>query len=93
MAVRPSLLNELPNQGHYFNEAQPRKRLTVPAIRDHKQGGVTKELREESAIALQQIGFESGGKTHQQFGQNEPLLRMFTRDYEAYLQGKGMGRP
>ena len=42
---------------------------------------------------LQQIGFESGGKTHQQFGQNEPLLRMFTRDYEAYLQGKGMGQP
>ncbi|MES2303726.1 MAG: RHO alpha subunit C-terminal catalytic domain-containing protein, partial [Pseudomonadota bacterium] len=39
---------------------------------------------------LQQIGFESGGKTHQQFGQNEPLLRMFTRDYEAYLAGGGM---
>lgn len=36
MAVRPSLLNELPNQGHYFNEAQPRKRLT-PAGPDHAQ--------------------------------------------------------
>lgn len=39
---------------------------------------------------LQQIGMESGGKTHQQFGQNEPLLRMFTRDYEAYLAGAAM---
>lgn len=39
---------------------------------------------------LQQIGFESGGKTYQQFGQNEPLLRMFTRDYEAYLAGGGL---
>jgi phenylpropionate dioxygenase-like ring-hydroxylating dioxygenase large terminal subunit len=39
---------------------------------------------------LQQIGFESGGKKFQQFGQNEPLLRMFTRDYEAYLAGRGM---
>lgn len=36
MAVRPSLLNELPNQGHFFNEAQPRKRLT-PAGPDHAQ--------------------------------------------------------
>ncbi|OYX64552.1 MAG: hypothetical protein B7Y89_02795 [Novosphingobium sp. 32-60-15] len=41
---------------------------------------------------LQQIGFESGGKKYQQFGQNEPLLRMFTRDYEAYLAGGGMPR-
>ena len=39
---------------------------------------------------LQQIGLESGGKTHQNFGQNEPLLRMFTRDYEAWLAGGGI---
>ena len=38
----------------------------------------------------QQIGFDSGGKKYQQFGQNEPLLRMFTRDYEAYLAGGGL---
>jgi len=39
---------------------------------------------------LQQIGFATGGKTYQQFGQNEPLLRMFTRDYEAFLAGGGL---
>ena len=39
---------------------------------------------------LQQIGLESGGKKMQNFGENEPLLRMFTRDYEAYLAGGGM---
>ncbi|NJO34873.1 MAG: hypothetical protein HC869_18910 [Rhodospirillales bacterium] len=39
---------------------------------------------------LQQIGLRSGGKTHQNFGQNEPLLRMFMRDYEAFLAGGGM---
>ena len=36
MAIRPSLAGELPNQGHYFNETQPRKRLT-PAGPDHAQ--------------------------------------------------------
>jgi phenylpropionate dioxygenase-like ring-hydroxylating dioxygenase large terminal subunit len=36
---------------------------------------------------LQQIGLQSGGKTHQFFGENEPLLRLFIRDYEAYLTG------
>lgn len=39
---------------------------------------------------LQQIGLETGGKKVQNFGENEPLLRMFTRDYEAYLAGGGM---
>jgi phenylpropionate dioxygenase-like ring-hydroxylating dioxygenase large terminal subunit len=42
---------------------------------------------------LQQIGLNSGGKTVQNFGENEPLLRLFTRDYEDYLAGGGMGRP
>lgn len=36
MAVRPSLAAELPNQGHFFNDALPRKRLT-PAGPDHAQ--------------------------------------------------------
>ena len=36
MAIRPSLAAELPNQGHYFNDTQPRKRL-VPAGPDHAQ--------------------------------------------------------
>jgi phenylpropionate dioxygenase-like ring-hydroxylating dioxygenase large terminal subunit len=39
---------------------------------------------------LQQIGLQSGGKKMQNFGENEPLLRMFTRDYEAYLAGGGL---
>ncbi len=39
---------------------------------------------------MQQVGMTGGGKSHQNFGQNEPLLRMFTRDYEAYLAGGGM---
>jgi hypothetical protein len=39
---------------------------------------------------LQQIGLQSGGKKVQNFGENEPLLRMFTRDYEAYLAGGGL---
>jgi selenocysteine lyase/cysteine desulfurase len=36
MAVRPSLAAELPNEGHFFNDAEPRKRL-VPAGPDHAQ--------------------------------------------------------
>jgi phenylpropionate dioxygenase-like ring-hydroxylating dioxygenase large terminal subunit len=41
---------------------------------------------------LQQVGLQSGGKKVQTFGENEPLLRMFTRDYEAYLAGGGLTR-
>jgi len=36
MAVRPSLAARLPNQGHFFNDAKPRYRLT-PAGPDHAQ--------------------------------------------------------
>ena len=36
MAVRPELAMALPNQGHFFNEAKPRYRLT-PAGPDHAQ--------------------------------------------------------
>ena len=36
LALRPSLAAELPNQGHFFNDTQPRKRLT-PAGPDHAQ--------------------------------------------------------
>ena len=36
MAIKPSLAAELPNQGHFFNELFPRKRL-VPAGPDHAQ--------------------------------------------------------
>lgn len=36
LAIRPSLAAELPNQGHFFNDAKPRYRLT-PAGPDHAQ--------------------------------------------------------
>ena len=36
MAIRPALAAELPNQGHFFNDLFPRKRL-VPAGPDHAQ--------------------------------------------------------
>jgi len=36
MAIRPSLAEKLPNQGHFFNDAKPRYRLT-PAGPDHAQ--------------------------------------------------------
>ena len=54
MAVRPSLAAELPNQGHFFNADQPRKRL-VPAGPDHAQiaasAGIADYLERVAAIA------------------------------------------
>lgn len=54
MAVRPSLASELPNQGHFFNETNPRKRL-VPAGPDHAQiaasAGIVDYLEKVAEIA------------------------------------------
>src|SRR5262249_53527131 len=54
MAVRPSLATELPNQGHFFNETNPRKRL-VPAGPDHAQiaasAGIVDYLEKVADIA------------------------------------------
>lgn len=54
MAIRPELAAELPNQGHVFNDAKPRYRLT-PAGPDHAQiaasAGVVDYLEQVSAIA------------------------------------------
>jgi selenocysteine lyase/cysteine desulfurase len=54
MAVRPSLAAELPNQGHFFNDNQPRKRL-VPAGPDHAQiaaaAGIVDYLETVATIA------------------------------------------
>lgn len=36
----------------------------------------------------QQIGLTSGGKKHQIFGELEPILRLFIREYESYLSGQ-----
>lgn len=48
-------------------------------------------VAEDMAICLrQQIGFRGGGKKFQKFGEHEPLLRLFIRDYERWLSGGGM---
>lgn len=54
MAIKPSLAAELPNQGHFFNELFPRKRL-VPAGPDHAQiaasAGIVDYLETVATIA------------------------------------------
>ena len=54
MAVRPELAMALPNQGHFFNDAKPRYRLT-PAGPDHAQiaaaSGIVDYLEAVAAIA------------------------------------------
>jgi selenocysteine lyase/cysteine desulfurase len=54
MAIRPELAAQLPNQGHFFNEAKPRYRLT-PAGPDHAQiaatAGIADYLEQVAEIA------------------------------------------
>lgn len=54
MAIKPDLANKLPNQGHFFNEGQLRKRL-VPAGPDHAQtaacAGIADYLEAFAALA------------------------------------------
>lgn len=54
MAIRPELAARLPNQGHFFNDAKPRYRLT-PAGPDHAQiaasAGIADYLEAVAAIA------------------------------------------
>jgi selenocysteine lyase/cysteine desulfurase len=54
MAIRPTLAAELPNQGHFFNNDAPRKRL-VPSGPDHAQiaacAGIADYLEKVAAIA------------------------------------------
>jgi len=58
MAVRPGLAAQLPNQGHFFNDAKPRYRLT-PAGPDHAQiaasAGIADYLEAVAGIAGQHI--------------------------------------
>jgi phenylpropionate dioxygenase-like ring-hydroxylating dioxygenase large terminal subunit len=45
-------------------------------------------VSEDMAMSrLQQIGLKGGGKKFQNFGENEPILRLFAQYYEAYLAG------
>ena len=54
MAVRPELAAALPNQGHFFNDAKPRYRLT-PAGPDHAQiaacAGIADYLEQVAELA------------------------------------------
>lgn len=54
MAIRPDLARALPNQGHFFNDAKPRYRLT-PAGPDHAQiaaaAGIADYLERVAEIA------------------------------------------
>src|SRR5690606_33365703 len=54
MAIRPELAKALPNQGHFFNDAKPRYRLT-PAGPDHSQiaasAGIADYLEQVAALS------------------------------------------
>lgn len=83
MAIRPSFASELPNQGHFFNDTLPRKRLT-PAGPDHAQiaasAGIADYLERVATLAGDGIeGKTSFHKAHaamraQEVALLEPLL-------------------
>jgi selenocysteine lyase/cysteine desulfurase len=77
MAIRPSLASELPNQGHFFNETQPRKRL-VPAGPDHAQiaasSGVVDYLERVAALAPDTPGATPFVKAHNAMRAQEVAL-------------------
>lgn len=85
MAVRPSLLAELPNQGHFFNEGVTRKRL-VPAGPDHAQiaasAGIADYLERVAAIASPETpGDNPFRKAHAAMRQQEVTLLAPLLDY------------
>lgn len=89
MAVRPELAGQLPNQGHFFNDAKPRYRLT-PAGPDHAQiaasAGIADYLEQVAEIAGPSVeGGDPFRRAHaamraQEIALSEPLL--------AYLRGR-----
>lgn len=89
MAIRPSLAAELPNQGHFFNDTQPRKRL-VPAGPDHAQvaacAGVVDYLETVAAIAGDAVeGADPFRKAHNAMRAQETALLAPLLDY---IRGK-----
>ncbi|MGV3490038.1 MAG: aminotransferase class V-fold PLP-dependent enzyme [Devosia sp.] len=87
MAVRPSLAAELPNQGHFFNDTQPRKRLT-PAGPDHSQiaamSGVADYLERVAEIAGDKVeGANPFRKAHEAMRAQEIALLAPLMDYLA----------
>lgn len=93
MAVRPSLALELPNQGHFFNDAKPRYRLT-PAGPDHAQiaaaAGIVDYLETVAAIAGDATpGADPYRRAHAAMRAQEIAL---ARPLMAYLSGKNSVR-
>jgi len=85
MAVRPSLATELPNQGHFFNDTQPRKRLT-PAGPDHAQiaasAGIADYLERVAEIAGDKVeGATPYRKAHAAMRAQEEALMVPLMDF------------
>ncbi|HHY49964.1 MAG TPA: aminotransferase class V-fold PLP-dependent enzyme, partial [Alphaproteobacteria bacterium] len=85
MAIRPSLAAELPNQGHFFNDLFPRKRL-VPAGPDHAQvaacAGIADYLETVAAIAGDGVEGENAfRKAHNAMRAQETALLRPLLDY------------
>ncbi len=85
MAVRPSLAAELPNQGHFFNELFPRRRLT-PAGPDHAQiaasAGIVDYLETVALIAGDAVEGENAfRKAHNAMRAQEIALLRPLLDY------------
>ena len=93
MAVRPDLAMSLPNQGHFFNDAKPRYRLT-PAGPDHAQiaaaSGLADYLETVAAIAGPDIdGADPFRRAHTAMRAQEIALVTPLLDY---LRGKNSVR-
>lgn len=85
MAVRPSLAAELPNQGHFFNNAALRKRL-VPAGPDHAQiaaaAGIVDYIEKVATIAGDAVeGFTPYRRAHNAMRAQETALLAPLLDY------------
>ena len=88
MAVRPSLASELPNQGHFFNENLPRKRL-LPAGPDHAQVAATAGIADYLERVAEIAGLEAGAnpfrRAHEVMRAQEVAL---LRPLLDYLRGR-----
>ena len=85
MAIRPDLALALPNQGHYFNDAKLRYRLT-PAGPDHAQiaatAGIVDYLEQVAALAPATVeGVDSFRRAHAAMRAQEIALATPLLDY------------
>jgi selenocysteine lyase/cysteine desulfurase len=93
MAIRPSLATELPNQGHFFNELFPRRRLT-PAGPDHAQiassAGIVDYLETVAQIAGGPVAGETPFRTAHNAMRAQEVALM--RPLLDYLKGHSKAR-